>query len=90
MNRVKKIDEWLKENGVTLEEANRLGITDVILECKKREVELENIEKQNEIACSELDKTLVKIKKELQEMHDNAQRLKAMVEFQIKGRSFDA
>ena len=90
MNRVKKIDEWLKENGVTLEKANRLGITDVILECKKREVELENIEKQNEIACSELDKTLVKIKKELQEMHDNAQRLKAMVEFQIKGRSFDA
>lgn len=86
----KKIDEWLKEKGITPEEASKLGIVPVILECKKREAELEIIEKQNETLQVELDIAITKIKKELQEMNDNAQKLKAMVEFQIKGRTFDA
>jgi len=90
MSNVKKIDEWLKEKGITLEDAVQLGIAPILLECKKREAELEVIEKQNEVLITELDNVLNKIKRELKEMDDNAQRLKALVEFQVKGRTFDA
>lgn len=90
MSKIKKISEYLKEKGITMDEATRLGIVPVILECKKREAELEIIERQNEALVLELERATSAIKKELQTMTDNALRLKAMVEFEIKGRTFDA
>lgn len=86
----KTVDDLLKERGLTIEEANRLGIIPVIQECVAREAELDRIERENNVLLLELEQSTRALKKELKILNDNTERLKAMAEFQAKGRTFDA
>jgi polyhydroxyalkanoate synthesis regulator phasin len=59
MSQRKKIDDLLKEKGITVEEAKKLGLTDLIEECHKRETEIDKIEKDSLAKVKELERSCV-------------------------------
>ncbi len=84
----RKIDDILREKGITQEEAEKLGLTDLVNECRKREEELEKIEQENLEKLKELEKSCVGLFTGLEELKKVADR--ALLEITPKNRMYNA
>jgi DNA phosphorothioation-dependent restriction protein DptG len=57
----KSVEDLLMEKCMSIGEAERMGLTDLIEECKKREKELDELEASNMEKLRELEKSVIEL-----------------------------